>query len=161
MALGRARMAVLPGDLAAGHADVRVVDDVAALQALLVGQTRHLLSPFVALVHRVTRRGRHALWGAVADDLTLGFMLTGEALDDPDRARSEADATFASAGRPLDFTPNWLCLEHRERVRLRKRKTVCCLAYKAPRWGFCATCPLIPRLETERRLLAHLDQEAQ
>lgn len=159
MALGRARMAVLPGDPAVGLVNVQVVSDLAALQALLVEQTRQLLTPLVGLVHRVTRRGRRALWGAVADDLTLGFMLAGEALNEPERTRAEAGATFAPAQRPLDFAPDWLRLEHGGRLHLRRRKTVCCLAYRAPRWGYCATCPLIPRAETELRLLAHLDDE--
>lgn len=88
------------------------------------------------------------------------MMLAGTALREVDRATSEGDAMFAAAAKPLDVPPEWVRLRHRGQAHVFKRRAVCCLAYKAPRWfdGYCTTCPLRPLDRTESRLRDHLDE---
>lgn len=162
LALAGTAMSVLPGDPAAGHPDVSVLPDLAALQLALTTGLHHLFEPLVDTVSRCGRRGRRALWQAVADRIAIGHLLAGKHGGEEDRARRETDATLAGGPRPLTLTVDWLDLEHLGTRALFKRKSVCCLYYKSVEYRdeYCTTCPLLPREESVHRLQMHLAAQA-
>lgn len=163
VAFDRPGLLVLPGDPAVAAPGASVVPDVAALQAALTAQVHRLFEPLVEATSVLGRRGRRALWQAVADRVAVAFLLTGKHTGEAGRARAETDQTLAAAPKQLRLAVDWLPVEHRGSVELFKRKSVCCLYYKAlgHRDVYCSTCPLIPRQESVHRLQAHLaDRDA-
>jgi hypothetical protein len=163
VAFDRPGLLVLPGDPAVAAPGVSVVPDVAALQAALTAQVYRLFEPLVDAASVLGRRGRRALWQAVADRVAVGFLLTGKHVGQAARARAETDQTLAAAPRQLRLAVDWLPVEHGGTVELFKRKSVCCLYYKALGYRdvYCSTCPLIPREESVSRLQARLaDRDA-
>lgn len=123
---------------------------LAALQGELMDTYVELLDPVLSAVEAAGRRGRRALWADAADRIAGWYLLIGQSTGEVDRAVSEADATLAAAGSSLPGCAQWITAGD----RTFKRRAVCCLAYRSPRFRdqYCATCPLLPVEESVRRL---------
>jgi ferric iron reductase protein FhuF len=141
--------------LAVERAEVSApVDDspagLAALQGELMDTYADLLDPVLSAVEGAGRRGRRALWADAADRVAGWYLLIGQTTGEVGRAVSEADATLATARAPLPTCVEWI----QAGDATFKRRAVCCLAYRSPRFRdqYCATCPLLPVEESVRRL---------
>lgn len=152
------RMLVLPGDPAATGPDVTVVGGAAELGAELVATVHGLSENVVENASRLSRRGRRALWQTVADRIANGYLLVAKHGGSVEEARRATDAVLSAAPKPLHCSIDWLQIEHAGEQHLYKRKSVCCLIYKAPAFkdDYCSTCPLLDRAENERRLRERL-----
>lgn len=149
-----ARLAVLPGDPAAGHPGTVTVHDA---DEQLERAGRALFStvePLVDALHRHSRAGKRTLWGWVLDTLHFYMLnparyLGRDAEGAWELASRLADAVVAAGAvtrkrpRLFPFAP-----EH-PRGTWAVRGT-CCFDYKGdPEHGFCTTCPL--KCDSERQ----------
>lgn len=138
-----------------------IVPDLDALRRWLIDGYIALLEPFLEQVRVQSRRGRRALWADAGDRLATYLLLTGRLLGDPAAGRAEADALLAAAPPPLGHRVAWIEFEHQGQPVTWKRRSVCCLAYQAPRWQgqYCSTCPMLPLEETIRRTCDWFDTQ--
>lgn len=152
------RLFALPDDPGADSPDVTVLADPAELGAELVESARRLAEGVIEPASRLSRRGRRALWATLSDRIANGYLLVAKQTGKVTDARLATDATLGAAPKPLHTTIDWLELDHGGATHLFKRKSVCCLIYKAPEHldVYCSTCPLLDRAENERRLRAGL-----
>jgi hypothetical protein len=132
IALAAPRFAVLPGDPDAGHPNATVVADVTALRQWL--RERFVdghIAPLIEPLRVRTRRGLHALW-ATASDMCAGVLaILAESVGSGAVMDAEARA-FLATGPPLIEAPSLTTGWHR---------LTCCLAYRLPDHGLCASCP--------------------
>jgi len=137
IAVRTTRVRVLPGDPDAGHPDVEVVADEAALRAVLVEELVPLVAVIFAAVRARAPYGIRGMWGNLADGISLS------ALWQVGKNGTEADAGAAFASGLA------LIAELASRVSLSKMrprlapvpwsggtgwiaiKTTCCLLYKS------------------------------
>jgi hypothetical protein len=144
-------LGVLPGDPLAGRADVLVLPDLDAVRRTAAEAFTEAVRPVADTLCALGSRGRHGLWGEIAEALAgavfLAVRATGRAADAP----AELSRLLAVAPPELRHSPVWVDVAPGVPW---KRRTVCCLAYRTPRWAeeYCATCPLVPPAETVRRL---------
>jgi ferric iron reductase protein FhuF len=148
MAVERAAVTVLPGDPMVEFG--AAADGLDRLQDDLMRTYVDLLEPVLTTIVEVGRRGRRALWADAVDRIAGWYLLIGQDTEDAERAVAEADATVASASSPGPACSRWLHVDG----RTFKRRAVCCLAYRSPRFSdqYCATCPLLSENESVRRL---------
>lgn len=156
------RMLVLADDPLAGSPGATVAPSLEALGDELVATTQRLSEDVVAVASRLARRGQRALWQTLADRIANAYLLVAKRTGDVDAARVEAESILLAAPKPLHSRIDWVRLEFAGEPHLFKRKSVCCLIYKAPahRDAYCNTCPLLDRGETVSRLQAMLTRKA-
>jgi Ferric iron reductase FhuF-like transporter/FhuF 2Fe-2S C-terminal domain len=153
--------AALPGDPDAGHPDANVVPDVAALRRWL--RNRFVcghLAAIVPLLLQRTRRGPRALWGTVSDMCSGTFAQLAE-LEGTIEAIARLDReshAFLTTGPPLIQPRPLRPLAHCGALASGWQRVTCCLAYRLPNHGLCASCPCMDSDERERRLRAELEQ---
>lgn len=146
------RFAGPPGDC---QSDVTCGDAAELLLRLKHGLEAHLALTVEALQGHAPL-GTRALWALAADAAATAFLLAGAKLGDQERARAEAEAFFVLRSSPLRTKATFLQLEHAGRREVFLRRGSCCLIYRLAGHEYCATCPLIPLDETERRLREYL-----
>jgi len=143
---GRVAVAPLPADVRA-----------AALRGLVVA-----LSPVVAALRGLSRRGSHALWGGVVDACArLAVDAAGSAAT-RDEAGAAIEALLGAADPPLRARPRVLSVPHGGGVATALSFSVCCFGDKDPSRGFslCAGCPKLAEADMVDRLRACLPRSA-
>lgn len=149
------RVGMLPDDAAAAHADARVVPDRDVLRAVLL---RSLLDDHLAALVASARRrravGERALWATVEDALAGSLIWLGRQRGTPLQNIGEIPLFVRTP--PLRGSAGALLVEHQGRSEPFLLRTACCRAYRLEGRGKCATCPLLPIPERERRLREHL-----
>lgn len=144
-------------DPAAGHPAARPL-----LEAAVAADLVRALEPVVAGLVAPSRRGRHALWGMVADVVTAAALHGARALHaagalaaggSPEAEAGRLVAALRAGGGLLDRGPveSWSPEDAAPR-------TTCCLAYRLVGGGRCDTCPL-PADATGRARPGAIDQE--
>jgi ferric iron reductase protein FhuF len=113
-----------------------------------------LVRPVADTLCAIDRRGRRGVWAEVGEAFAGGVFLAARAVGRPHDAPEEVSRLRALAPPDLGQPVGWVDVPHAGGAVPWKRRTVCCLAYQTPRWAgeYCATCPLIPREETARRI---------
>ncbi|MGH8884595.1 MAG: (2Fe-2S)-binding protein [Egibacteraceae bacterium] len=153
--------AALPDDPDAEHPDAVVLPDVAALRCWL--RDRFVcghLATIVPLLRQRTRRGPRALWGTVSDMCTGALALLAE-IEGTLEAAGQLDResrAFLATGPPLIDAPPFRPIVHAGMLASGWRRVTCCLAYRLPDHGLCASCPCMDQDERERRLRITLEQ---
>ncbi len=127
----------LPDDPAAGWPGAVTVPDAAALREVLRGAITEHVGPLLDAFRARTRRGPHALWGMVCDDITEGLWHVAELLGEEDRAVTELDALLPGGTPPY---PGGAGFRAAGRGHTRDR-VACCLFYTLRPADACATCP--------------------
>jgi ferric iron reductase protein FhuF len=151
--LRSSRFAGLPAD---GQATLACADSD-ALRGWLRERLEHHLAFVVSALRAHSPLGVRAQWALAADACASAYLWAGKKLGDQDRACAEAGALLAAPGSPLRSRGTFLDLEHAGRHEIFLRRGSCCLSYRLPEPTYCATCPLIPMEETERRLRDYLE----
>lgn len=143
----------LSGDGDAGHRDVTVLADRAALWRWWRRRLVAHLDPLVAALCAVTGRGPRALWACVEDACSGALHELGGALDRTERARADA-ALLLGAEPPLRGPAAFTALAWSGGVRTVRHRNGCCLSrLREGRDGrACFTCPLTTAAERVRRL---------
>jgi len=169
-ALGSPQLRVVPGDPAAGDADVTVVADVATLRGDLARDAVAVLAPLFVTIRTFAPYGIRGMWGAVADSLGASAVTAAFRAGAPERSRpafDEAmrlvdDLSAAGAGRITRPLPaSVTCAAGTTTVA---HKGTCCLWYKttddtAPIGErYCLSCPLQPDPDQLDRWVAWLDE---
>jgi len=155
--LGR-RLAVLPGDPAAGQPHSEVVADEPALDEWWARRTAASLAPLLAAVRARAPFGVRGLWGGASDEVTRTAIrvaqLAGRA---PDVAWARALRLVDALARhaPVALTrARPFPVSHPGGVRLFQVCGVCCLYHRSALGeGYCTTCPL--RDDESRHRLLH------
>jgi ferric iron reductase protein FhuF len=110
------------------------------------------LAVTVAALRAHAPLGARALWALAADASASAFLTAGAALGDQGRARERAETFLELSESTLRTLGTFLTLEYGDRSEIFLRRGSCCLSYRIGDHEYCATCPLIPPEETERRL---------
>ena len=131
----------------------------------LLGWLRERLESHLAVVVGAVRAcsplGRRAPWALAADACADAFLHVGRKLGREQESCREAELFLAPRpGSRLRSRARFFTLEHAGRRETFLRRASCCLYYKVPAGAYCATCPLLPEPERERRLLADLERFA-
>lgn len=156
LALQSPEMAVLPGDPAVGSPGVVAVADLEALRRQLVDELLTHLRPLVEALRPRSHRGPYALWGVVADVTAIALVGVAHAVRRPDSWPEEL-AALLDAAPALRARPQAVAYAHGRGEGAFLRRSACCLAYKGDGGlDYCATCPLVPHPEQERRMRAAL-----
>lgn len=148
--------ACLPDDPAARLPGARVVADVDALRAEVRQAIADHLAPVLAAFRPRMRRGSHALWGMVTDEIVEGLWYVGHLLGMEERAKEEAELLLPStgeAGFPGGAAFRELTGPDGQRLATRDRVS-CCLFYTLRPEDTCVTCPRTCDAERVRRLSA-------
>ncbi len=107
------RFAALPDDPLAGHADVQIVGDRAALRDQLHRGLEAHLTPLIETLAARTRLGKRAQWSLAADACAHGFQQAGARLNDEAASCAEALTFIRTTGSPLyNRTTSYFSLEH-------------------------------------------------
>lgn len=136
-----AAVCALPADRDAGHPDVVIVADPAALRAALRRTVATTLAGLVPALRPWARRSPATQWRQLSDVVAGALSWSGEMLGDAARGCAEAE-------RVLDGTPpftgraDWRRLTHGGARRVMHGRAACCLAYRLDGHGYCLTCPL-------------------
>jgi hypothetical protein len=140
-------------DVAPLAADVRA----AALHGLVVA-----LSPVVAALRGLSRRGGHALWGGVVDACARLAVDAAGGAATRDEAEAAIEALLGAADPPLRARPRVLSVPHGGGVATALSFSVCCFGDKDPARGFalCAGCPKLTEADMVDRLRACLPRSA-
>ncbi|KWX01846.1 iron-sulfur protein [Carbonactinospora thermoautotrophica] len=134
--------ACLPGDPAADHPQARVVADADALRRVARDTVAGHLAPVLAAFRPHVRRGPHALWGMVTDELAGTLWHLGQALGREEEAVAEATALLPGGTPPFVGGAGFRTVELRDRAYTRTRLT-CCLYYTLCPEDVCSNCPRI------------------
>jgi hypothetical protein len=127
----------LPEDPAAGWPGARTVPDAAALREALRDAVAEHVGALLGAFRARTRRGPHALWGMVCDEITEGLWHVARLLGEEDRAVIELAALLPGGTPPYPGGAGFRALG---RGPTRDRLT-CCLFYTLRPEDACATCP--------------------
>jgi ferric iron reductase protein FhuF len=156
MALRSAHFFALRDDPAAWEQDCTVVADQDALRAVLVAQiTQHYVPPMLDVLATQSPFGMRALWATVADRCASAVLQATDTLGN-DTCRQEVASLTKHA--PLHGNTGVLVVNHNGADTLWLQRGGCCHSYKLPRYGYCATCPLLPIEERMKRLKSQLMQ---
>jgi hypothetical protein len=138
----------LPDDPVAALPGARPAPHAAALRDELRAAVAEHVEPVLAGFGPLLRRGRHALWGMVTDEITEGLWYVGRLFDQEERAVAELAALLPGDTRPFpggaDFRPATETdvpsavggCSTASRTRL-----TCCLYYTISPTDTCTTCP--------------------
>ncbi|MBX3084522.1 MAG: (2Fe-2S)-binding protein [Anaerolineae bacterium] len=152
------RFYALPDDPEAGQPHVTVVENMDALRDEMRLQTEAHLADVIGALKLKTGMGKRGLWGLVADRLAGNLIYACQVLGQPERCRSELDALIHVPGSHLNGKTDVMTFEHAGHREQFLTRGACCQYYKAPGYGYCATCPLQKPEERERRMREHLEQ---
>lgn len=151
------KFAALPDDPASKRPGATVVDDGDALRRYFLDRLiEGHLAPLVELLRTRTPLGRRALWAAVADRCASTVIWLTRQLGKEDLCPGEVEALVGEP--PLEGKTGVMYVEHAGRTEMFLRRGSCCFYYKLAR-EHCATCPLLPLEERERRLREHLARQ--
>ncbi|BBB00887.1 hypothetical protein RVR_8075 [Actinacidiphila reveromycinica] len=150
----------LPGDPGAALPGARTADHPAALRDELRAAVAEHVAPVLAGFGPLLRRGRHALWGMVTDEITEGLWYVGRLFDQEERAVTELAALLPGGIHPfpggagfqpataVDGPSTGTPCASSSRTRL-----TCCLYYTISPADTCTTCP-------RRRVADRIDRRA-
>jgi hypothetical protein len=111
--------------------------------------------PVLAAFRPVVRRGPHAMWGMVGDDLVSALWYLGRTLGDEDRAVAAATAVLPGGTPPFPGAAAFRRLTGADgRSHVTRTRHGCCLYYAVRPDEACATCPRTCDAERLRRLEA-------
>jgi hypothetical protein len=160
------QLVVCVGDPLAGQPGVSVVER-RDLLAIMVGDLIDISTPLVEATRSRASIGRRGLWGSVVDIVASPFANRRATDSGPNQQRERVAAVWeALRGTPLDQRLGWVEFDHEGTKFAVPQTTACCLAYQWPRpadappradgcdpaWdGYCATCPLLPEVESIHR----------
>jgi len=147
------QFACLPDDPAASAHGAHPVPDEEALRARVRGAVAGCLGGVLDGFRRRTRRGTHALWGTVTDEVTEGLWYLGHLLGEEQRAVREAGELLPGGTPPYVRGAAFRTLTGPvgERVTTRDRAS-CCLYYTLRPQDTCVTCPRTGEAERVARL---------
>lgn len=132
----------LPKDPARELPGALVVRDETTLRAMLRSAVAEHFGPILAAFQPHMRRGPHALWGAVTDDLTEGLWRLGRLLDQEERAVTELSELLPGHAAPFTATAGFRRSTAPEPPgRPERTRLSCCLFYTLRPAEICATCP--------------------
>ncbi|MFR9778809.1 hypothetical protein ACL02O_22510 [Micromonospora sp. MS34] len=137
---GSTTVAVLPGDplALAGHPDVRVVaDEAALLGALRASLLDAHFAPLIAAIQTEVRLGTRTLLGSVASGISHGILRASDALP------GSAAGTIGTLLDTLDLADLVELVPGPAGEPTVQRRT-CCLAFTLPRPKICQGCCLRP-----------------
>ncbi|TDU04816.1 hypothetical protein EDD99_3291 [Streptomyces sp. 846.5] len=109
------------------------------------------------------KRGPHALWGMVGDDLVAGVWYLGRKLDEEQRAVRKAESLLPGpdGARPFPSGADFRTLRSATgRTYVTRTRTGCCLHYTIQPTKTCRTCPRLCDSERLRRLEAESPRPA-
>lgn len=140
--------ACLPDDPAAALPGARVVPDEQALRdALLAALTEHL-TPVLDGFRPRLRRGPHAMWGMVTDEIAEGLWLIGRLAGEERRAVAELSALLPGGTTPYAGGAHFRELpasggpgETAATASVTRDRLTCCLFYTISPADACAACP--------------------
>ncbi len=158
------RFWVLPDDPAAQHPDVIVLPNLEALRLQLRTSIESHLDWVLTQLQGVICVRSSTLWRTVADRCAGTIIWLGQELngcfDQPDRIEAEVAAFIQAPGSALrNQRTGILKITYQDYTRLFLRRGSCCYAFRTPEHNYCATCPLQPRDQRERRLLERIKSE--
>ncbi|MCU7821853.1 (2Fe-2S)-binding protein [Kitasatospora sp. DSM 101779] len=109
--------------------------------------------PVLGAFQPYVRRGPHALWGMVTDDLVSALWYLGRVLGEEDRAVAAASVLLPGGTPPLSGAAAFRRLRGTEgRRHWTRTRQGCCLYYAVRPDEACTTCPRTPDEERIRRL---------
>ncbi|MFD9124007.1 (2Fe-2S)-binding protein [Kitasatospora sp. NPDC059571] len=109
--------------------------------------------PVLAAFRPLVRRGPHALWGLVGDDLASALSYLGRALGDEDRAVAAAEAVLPGGTAPFPGAAGFRRLAADDgSLHWTRTRHGCCLYYAVRPAEACLTCPRTCDAERRRRL---------
>lgn len=121
----------------------------AALRAAVAAHAGPVLGAFRPYV----RRGPHALWGMVADDLVSALWYLGRVLGEEDRAVAAATRLLPGGTPPFAAAASFRRLPGTAgRAHWTRTRQGCCLYYAISPGEACVTCPRTGDSERVRRL---------
>ncbi|WP_269856464.1 iron-sulfur protein [Streptomyces sp. RPT161] len=156
MTVRSAALVCLPDDPAAGWPGAVTVPDAAALRGALRGAIAEHVGPLLDAFRARTRRGPHALWGMVCDEITEGLWHVARLLGEEDRAVAELDALLPGGTPPYPGGAGFRALSRRH---TRDRLT-CCLFYTLRPENPCVTCPRTCDAQRIERTGAEAERQA-
>ncbi|MEU1626004.1 (2Fe-2S)-binding protein [Streptomyces sp. NPDC020096] len=137
MTVRPAGVVCLPDDPAAEWPGAVAVPDAAALRDAVRGAIAEHIGPVLGAFRPHTRRGPHALWGMVCDEIAEGLWHVARLLGEEERAVAELGALLPGGTPPYPGGAGFRALG-REHTRDRLS---CCLFYTLRPDDPCATCP--------------------
>lgn len=145
--------ACLPGDPAAGLPGARVLAGEDELRAELRAVVAEHVTPVLAVFQGALKRGPHALWGMVTDDLASGIWYLGRMLGEEDAAIRAATALLPGDTPPFPGAAAFRRLPGTDgRTHPTRNRLGCCLYYAIRPAEACLTCPRTCDAERVRRL---------
>ncbi|PZF83822.1 (2Fe-2S)-binding protein [Jiangella anatolica] len=152
----------LPCDDAAAHPDATVVDDEAALAAVLRAEVRAHADAFLATFRTGARLPRRHLLGAFFDGIDSGFWLHTSALAATEEQVVATARTTLPGGADHFADPSsyYTVVDDRGRSHLTRRRISCCFYYKVADDGLpCTTCPRTSDADRAAQLSRFADEE--
>jgi hypothetical protein len=151
------RFAALPDDPLAGHADVQIVGDQAALRDWLRRGLEAHLAPLVEALAARTRLGRRAQWSLAADACAYVFQQAGARLNDEAAGCAEGLTFLRTTGSPLyNRITSYFTLDYQGHRETFCARGGCCLYYRVAPGDNCSTCVLRPAEERDQLLLDYM-----
>ncbi|UUN25123.1 (2Fe-2S)-binding protein [Streptomyces sp. FIT100] len=145
--------ACLPDDPAAQLPGARVLPDEEALRDELRRAVADLVRPLLAATALRLRRGPHALWGMVGDDLVSGLWYLGRMLGREEDGVRAASELLPGPVPPFPGGADFRRLTGRDgRSYPTRTRRGCCLYYTIRPAEACGTCPRVCDAERLRRL---------
>ncbi|SEG11192.1 FhuF 2Fe-2S C-terminal domain-containing protein [Actinacidiphila yanglinensis] len=150
----------LPDDPAATLPGARSLPHPAALRDELRAAVAEHAAPVLAGFGPLLRRGRHALWGMVTDEITEGLWYVGRLFDQEERARTELAALLPGRTPPFAGGAGFRRTTHSDGPSCdtdgaapSRTRLTCCLYYTISPTDTCTTCP-------RRRVPDRIDRRA-
>ncbi|MFJ2958359.1 (2Fe-2S)-binding protein [Streptomyces sp. NPDC087270] len=138
----------LPDDPAATLPGARTAPHPAALRDELRAAIADHVAPVLAGFGPLLRRGRHALWGMVTDEITEGLWYVGRLFDQEERAVAELAALLPGGTHPFPgsagFRPGTRIdgpSAGTQCAAASRTRLTCCLYYTISPTDTCTTCP--------------------
>lgn len=135
-------VAVLPDDPVAGADDATVVADHVGLARVVAGVLADVLAPVIEVVRPHGRRSTRTLWSEAGDTVAHATVVAANAgAIEWATARATADEVLGHLADHGCRAPDWRRIDTRVGPRHWRRRTSCCLWYRAGA-DTCSTCPL-------------------
>lgn len=128
-------------------AQERPNDERAGLRERLLESLLTFAAPVVEAQHRWSRFSRHALWSMVTSSWGAQFTTIARQLGDAPWGIAEARATFALEPEIARAAPELYEVRVDDAACTCQKRAACCLHFKRPGRGLCASCPILSEAE--------------
>jgi ferric iron reductase protein FhuF len=163
VALHHGRFTALPTDPAAGHPDVALVADQAALRTTLRTTIEAHLGPIIEQICDHVGGKARGLWLNVADSCTSTLIWLMQERD-PTITLAEIEAEVAALirvpGSPLNNQQIGLIqLTYQQQTEVFLQRATCCYWYRTEGGDYCSTCPKRTPESRHERLLNYMAEK--